>query len=660
MHTFLSNLLPTLDSLGVWSYWIIGLFSFLEGWWVTGVIAPGTLVVDAGGALVRLGHLDFFDLVWFVAIGAIIGGEVSWHSGQWLGNRVRLPQGKTFQRAQDLVRRRGPVAVVIGRFLGPVAGLAALAAALSGMKRRQFVIWNIVSGFIYALAHVAMGYIAGDILARITPYLPRIVLPLGLLAAIIAVTWVVTRQIRRGWPILAGTLEVTAQRLASWPPARTLAARHPRTAALIGSRVHLRDGSGLMMTAIIALVIYLTGVFIDNALDLTFVPETAALDHRVANLAHAYWTDAGLHIAGWLTQLGHVPVATTVAAGAVAALALWGRRAAAIGLAVFVVGDAVTVTLLKLAFGRARPDLGYFLESSHSFPSGHAGISVALYSCLFVLLGRERFIGPTFALVAGTGVAATIGLTRIYLIEHYLSDVLNGWVIGAIWLVIGFAIAETLRTRRFPTRAPIRAAAAGVLVLALAGAGWFAVAKQPALRQAQTAPASVISDVSATVTAEGYPLAVMTLTGEELPPVTLIIEGDAPQALADRLTAAGWTAVPAPGMTSILAALRQEVADKTSADATVAPAFRDAMPAVVTLRAPSGNSVLRLWPAGQTPAGAPIVAGALAPEGDLSDWSDAAVRGDLLAQLPGAVEMLPSAKASGKTDLYGTPWSTGG
>ena len=42
MTNFTSHILPTLEAFGVWSYWIIGLASLLEGWWLTSIIVPGT------------------------------------------------------------------------------------------------------------------------------------------------------------------------------------------------------------------------------------------------------------------------------------------------------------------------------------------------------------------------------------------------------------------------------------------------------------------------------------------------------------------------------------------------------------------------------------------------------------------------------------------
>ncbi len=53
--------------------------------------------------------------------------------------------------------------------------------------------------------------------------------------------------------------------------------------------------------------------------------------------------------------------------------------------------------------------------------------------------------GYTTALLAAGSLAVLIGGSRLYLIEHFLSDVVNGWIVGALWLVIGLGMGE----RRF-------------------------------------------------------------------------------------------------------------------------------------------------------------------------------------------------------------------
>ena len=117
MEFSLDQILPSLESFGLWSYWIIGLASLLEAVFVTGVVLPGTLVVDAGGILVQQGALDFLDLVWFVAIGSVLGGEISYRLGRLLRARVSkrrsLEDTSGYRRAVHLFERYGGFALVL-------------------------------------------------------------------------------------------------------------------------------------------------------------------------------------------------------------------------------------------------------------------------------------------------------------------------------------------------------------------------------------------------------------------------------------------------------------------------------------------------------------------------------------------------------------------
>nr|WP_280842517.1 phosphatase PAP2 family protein [Sagittula salina] len=608
-------------------------------------MVPGTLAVDAGGALVRLGHLDFIDLIWFVTLGAILGGEIGWASGKWLGRRG-VPPGRGLARAQTLFTRYGGVALVLGRFLGPVAGFVPLAAALAGMERRRFVLWNVLGGVLFALTHVSLGYLAGDVLARIGPYLPRPVLPLALLAALVALTWIATRSLRRGVPVIRRGVGAALHKAAGWHWVARLGERHPRVARFLVARLDPARGRGLLATAITVLVVYLVALFIDGAFDLAMVPDTVALDQRVAQLAHAYWSPGALGFAGWFTQAGHVPVATLVALACVLGFAAAGRRAAAAGMAVAVVGNAVTVTLLKLVFGRARPELSYFLETSHSFPSGHAAISVALYGTLALMLWRERVIGPTTAVVAGVGMASGLGFTRVYLVEHFLSDVLNGWVVGAIWMVIGFALAEGFR-HRWALHGPLwRRAGLAAMAACLIAAGGFALrdVKDPVARGAVAE--TVIRDLRARVASGQFPVEVVRLDGEALPPVSLVTVGLRQEALVKRLEAVGWVRVPRPDFWSVAAALRAELTQTAQPGAAVPPAFRAAVPAAVALRAPEG--VLRVWPAGVDDIGQPMMALAIASEDGARGWSLTEARRAVMSAIGGTAQTIPGPAAKGR------------
>ena len=101
-------------------------------------------------------------------------------------------------------------------------------------------------------------------------------------------------------------------------------------------------------------------------------------------------------------------------------------------------GSDLAVSLLKAWFDRERPDVApaVRLPASASFPSGHAAEGVAGLGGLAVLaaerLPSRRARMWLWAAVAFAGVA--VGLSRIVLGVHYVTDVLAGWCFGLAWL----------------------------------------------------------------------------------------------------------------------------------------------------------------------------------------------------------------------------------
>jgi undecaprenyl-diphosphatase len=80
------------------------------------------------------------------------------------------------------------------------------------------------------------------------------------------------------------------------------------------------------------------------------------------------------------------------------------------------------------------------------YPSGHAAYSVAWVVCAVVLVrGGSSFFAGFAAVIAAVVLAAAIGLTRVYLRAHHLSDVEGGWgvavaifgLLGVLALVVG-------------------------------------------------------------------------------------------------------------------------------------------------------------------------------------------------------------------------------
>ena len=145
-----------------------------------------------------------------------------------------------------------------------------------------------------------------------------------------------------------------------------------------------------------------------------------------------------------LTDLGSAPF--TLGVGLAGALLLAARHQftrAAI-LMVIILGERLAVDGLKLFFGRARPafDTNLVHVQNLSFPSGHSANSLTAYVlvALFVVTGRFRM--P--AIAAAFAIAFIVGLTRILIGVHWLSDVVGGWAAGLLAVMLALAVDHRL------------------------------------------------------------------------------------------------------------------------------------------------------------------------------------------------------------------------
>ena len=101
--------------------------------------------------------------------------------------------------------------------------------------------------------------------------------------------------------------------------------------------------------------------------------------------------------------------------------------------------------LLKIIFLRPRPNVNnLILESGYSFPSGHSSTSMAFYGYLIYLIYKyvnNKKIKISLIIFLSLVIVA-IGLSRIYLGVHYASDVLGGFLLAIVYLIIFITITN--------------------------------------------------------------------------------------------------------------------------------------------------------------------------------------------------------------------------
>ncbi len=173
-------------------------------------------------------------------------------------------------------------------------------------------------------------------------------------------------------------------------------------------------------------------------------------DQRLAEWLHGRATDPFTDVFRAITTLGNF--VTLVVVTVIAVAVFWRRRertdAAFVALAFL--GAQVLSSGMKLGFRRDRPFFPDPLatESTFSFPSGHALVSLAVYGSIALVLGRRLSTRGRRALLLGvtTALAVAIGFSRLYLGVHFLSDVLAGFAAGVAWLALLYVALE-LRSR---------------------------------------------------------------------------------------------------------------------------------------------------------------------------------------------------------------------
>jgi undecaprenyl-diphosphatase len=202
----------------------------------------------------------------------------------------------------------------------------------------------------------------------------------------------------------------------------------PRPPAAIATGTILVGAAGLVASLLVI------GTIADGVRD----QEVFLLDAWATPFLHGIRSPLLDAVMNGLTALGSTIVVLPILLVSLGVLYLKRRYGAMLFLATALGGSLVIDFTMKLIFERPRPKLDYAaVLPDYSFPSGHAMNGVAFYVSIALILwtvfGRRVGVVSTIVAVA---LAIGIGVSRIYLGFHYLTDVLGGWLAGIVWLLV--------------------------------------------------------------------------------------------------------------------------------------------------------------------------------------------------------------------------------
>ena len=255
--------------------------------------------------------------------------------------------------------------------------------------------------------------------------------------------------IRYGQTVLTQTLRywaVLKQYLSRSKRLIRLRNNYPKIYHALSQRLHIQHFYGLPLTLLILVMGYILSLFFGLVEDVVTSDTIVAMDY-FASQQMSMLSESPI-VKFFILITSFASTATTCLIIFLTCVLCWviRQRYIVIGLMVATVGSTVFTFLSKLLFHRDRPADILLFERTDSFPSGHATVTVALYGFLAYLAIRfsHSFTRQVRVLVMTVFFSILVGLSRIVLNEHYLSDVLGGYLVGALWLTVAISVTEWL------------------------------------------------------------------------------------------------------------------------------------------------------------------------------------------------------------------------
>jgi membrane protein DedA with SNARE-associated domain/membrane-associated phospholipid phosphatase len=462
------------QSLGAWTYLLVGTLAFLETGAFVGLVAPGEFTVLLGGAVASQGDISLPVIIAVTWICAFAGDSVSFMLGAHLGRGFLVKHGRRvgitperLEQVETYFARYGGRTILIGRFIGLVRALAPFIAGSSRLRYRAFAPYSILGTGLWSIALILLGYFFARSLDKVTNIVGKGLLVFGIVVGIVVALVVAYRFLRT--PENRRKVVAEMEKRRALRPILRLGRRLRPQLEFLWRRL-TPGGLGLEFTTLLAVLSVGLFVLIAYWMVIAGDPGPTPGDQTALDVANDLQADWLVNVAKAITTLGSGWVTIPLAVLAAIALAAWRRWTE---FWVLLIGFTLTVALvpeIKTLTDRPRPPGELVSAGGSAFPSGHAA-HATLYAWLAITAALRVVPGITrrsLLIAAGIALTVLIGLTRVYLRVHWMSDVSAGWALGAscfsavaaVVLVVGHIRDNPRRHERAPEPDPAARAGA--------------------------------------------------------------------------------------------------------------------------------------------------------------------------------------------------------
>jgi len=630
MMNFLTNILPSLSHLGVWGYWLVLLAALLESLVLVGVVVPGAVLVVFAGFLSSQGYLDIGDLIWFAAIGAILGDSISYYLGtkgtRFFHNENKWLKADHLEGGKRFFHKHGSKSIFLARFVGPLRAIVPFVAGISGMKKRQFLFWNIISAFLWSASHLLLGYFFGNAFTAIEVWSTRVGYAIGAILVFFALIYVIrfitVKHGRQIAEFIRSVLSSIGNAISSNPDVQKLVKRYPIFFGFIKTRTNRTSFSGLPLTLIVVGFVYVLSLFFGIIQDVLTSDVIVAADLRIANLLAYFRSPELTKVFLWITLFGKLQIVIGLAIIVSAILWIWKKRNYIMYLWLVLVAEGIFSYLGKLLIHRDRPSNPVYLEHTFSFPSGHAMVAVAFYGFLAYILIRDIKNWKTKVNIffITLVIILAIGFSRLYLGVHYVSDVWGGYLLGFLILTTVTALYEWRKNKAEQEHVVIskniKLATFGLISAgAIFYVGFALQYRPPIVVPAQAVIQSIDRDISTYFSEHKILKYSETLIGNPQEPLGFIFLAKDDATLTQSFEKAGWSSADRVSIKSVAKIAEAAVLRRQYFNAPMTPSFWNAAVNDFGFEKPTqANSVderhhIRIWKTNITQDGLSVYVG---------------------------------------------------
>ena len=441
-----SNLLNSLSAHPIWVWILVFGVSLGEALLIIGLFVPSTVVLVGAGTLVGAGKLDFWPVLAATVVGCVLGDQLSYLAGRWYGDRLKTlwPLNRfpaLLDKGEEYVRQHGGKSIAIGRFIPGIKAVVPGVAGMFGMNQTYFTLVNVISGTVWAVAHILPGILLGQALTFASDLSGRLLVALLVLIGVLAIGgWLVRltaglvdphrHAVQRYFAGLAQTSRFASMRRFG----EALSPENPNSILLA-----LGIFAGLL--AVVTLIDLISGLIIHHAV--------GEFDHSLLNFFAELRSVPGDEVFLRLSMLGDDSVLYCVAAVPIIWLAMQRQWRAAWSIVVAI----ATAKLILMVFSFALAPQGFGAQATDfRFPSAHVLMAGTIFGSLGICCARgltrwsQALLISCFAMLV-----VAIGFTRLYLGVNWFSDVIGGLLIASIIVVmVSIAISTVPFTRVRP------------------------------------------------------------------------------------------------------------------------------------------------------------------------------------------------------------------